>query len=120
MEDDTTSTADDAASFDDDPTDSLDLECTERVEIGVTRGETDIEMGPPRDYPDRADLAVRPVDDGDDDDRIVLSIDAMAGDHATGHADVVLTPAEARTLRDHLEQTVRWIPGPDGDDDGDE
>ncbi|ARS89377.1 hypothetical protein [Natrarchaeobaculum aegyptiacum] len=110
MEEDTT--ADDAASIDD-PTDSLDLECTERVEIGVTRGETDLEMGPPRDYPDRADVAVRPV--ADDGDRIVLSIDAMAGDHATGHADVTLTPAEARTLRDHLERTVRWMAGSDGE-----
>lgn len=114
MGDDTT--ADDAGSIDGDPTDSVDLECTERIEIGVTRGETDLEMGPPRDYPDRADVALRPV--ADDGNRVVLSIDAMAGDHATGHADVVLTPAEARTLRDQLERTVRWMSGPD--DEGDE
>lgn len=114
MGDDTT--ADDAGSIEEEPTDSLDLECTERVEIGVTRGETDLEMGPPRDYPDRADVALRPV--ADDGNRIVLSIDAMAGDHATGHADVVLTPAEARTVRDQLERIVRWMPGPDGESDG--
>ncbi len=90
-----------------DPTDSFDLEHPERVEVGVTRGETDLEFGPPRDYPDRADVSVRPEDDGGN--RLVVSIDAMAGDHGTGHADVTLTPAEARALRDHLDETVRWM-----------
>jgi len=33
----------------------------------------------------------------------------MAGDHGTGHADVELTPTEARTLRDRLDEIVRWI-----------
>ncbi|QFU81555.1 hypothetical protein [Natronorubrum aibiense] len=90
-----------------DPTDSFDLEHPEHVEVGVTRGETDLEFGPPRDYPDRADVSVRPEDDGGH--RLVMSIDAMAGDHGTGHADVTLTPAEARALRDQLDETVRWM-----------
>ncbi|SEH16387.1 hypothetical protein SAMN04487967_2591 [Natronorubrum sediminis] len=91
----------------DDPTDSFDLEHAQRVRVGVTRGESDLEVGPPREYPDRADVSVRP--EPTDDHRIVLSIDAMAGDHATGHADIELTPAEARTLGDRLEETVRWM-----------
>ncbi|RZH68105.1 hypothetical protein [Natrinema altunense] len=90
-----------------DRTDSFDLECAERVRIGVTRGETDLELGPPRDYPDRADVSVRP--ESADEHRVVLSIDAMAGDHGTGHADVELTPTEARTLRDRLGDIVRWM-----------
>lgn len=92
---------------DDDPTDSFDLEHAQRVRVGVTRGESDLEFGPPREYPDRADVSVRP--ERSDDHRIVLSIDAMAGDHATGHADIELTPAEACTLGDRLEETVRWM-----------
>lgn len=98
----------------DDPTDSFDLEHSERVRVGVSRGEEDIEIGPPRDYPDRADVSVRP--ESDDGHRVVLSIDAMAGDHGTGHADVELTPAEARALRDQLEETVRWMEGTGADD----
>jgi len=75
--------------------------------VGVTRGETDLEVGPPReDYPDRADVSVRP--ESTDGNRVVLSIDAMAGDHGTD-ADVELTPTEARTLRDRLDEIVRWI-----------
>lgn len=97
----------DAESIAEEPTDALDLEHTERVRVGVTRGETDLELGPPRDYPDRADVSVRP--ESNDGNRLVLSIDAMAGDHGTGHADVELTPAEARTLRDRLDETVRWM-----------
>ncbi|WP_137289154.1 hypothetical protein [Natronorubrum halophilum] len=93
--------------IDADPTDSFDLEHAERVQMGVTRGETDIELGPPRDYPDRADVSVRPESTGGH--RIVLSVDAMAGDHGMGHVDVELTPAEARALRDHLDETVRWM-----------
>ncbi|QSX00001.1 hypothetical protein [Haloterrigena alkaliphila] len=89
------------------PTDAVDLEHTERVRVGVTRGETDLELGPPRDYPDRADVSVRP--ESADGHRLVLSIDAMAGDHGTGHADIELTPAEARALRDRLDETVRWM-----------
>lgn len=95
-----------------DPTDSFDLEHAERVCVGVTRGETDLELGPPRDYPDRADVSVRPESDGGDErgsHRVVLSIDAMAGDHGTGHVDAELTPAEARALRDQLDETVRWM-----------
>ncbi|ELY53837.1 hypothetical protein [Natronolimnohabitans innermongolicus] len=106
--DSTSDREDDRESLAEAPTDSIDLEETERVRIGVTRGETDLEIGPPRDYPDRADVSIRPEADDGGGDRIVLSIDAMAGDHGTGHADVELTPAEARTLRDHLDETVRW------------
>ena len=101
----------------DDPTDSFDLEHSERVRVGVTRGEEDIEIGPPRDYPDRADISVRP--ESEDGHRVVLSIDAMAGDHGTGHADAELTPAEARALRDQLEETVRWMTGTEAEDGGD-
>ncbi|THE62779.1 hypothetical protein D8Y22_22200 [Salinadaptatus halalkaliphilus] len=110
--------------LEDDPTDSFDLEHSDRVQIGVTRGETDLEMGPPREYPDRGDVSVRPasVDDWSDrseadSNRLVLSVDAMAGDHATGHADVVLTPAEASTLASTLSQTVRWMTETNGETD---
>ncbi|WP_049927063.1 hypothetical protein [Halopiger goleimassiliensis] len=120
MRDDTTadresSTADDRDRRDD-PTDSFDLEHSDRVRIGVTRGEKDAEIGPPREYPDRADVAVRPADDGG---RIVVSIDAMAGDHARGHADLELTPTEARALGNQLDETVRWMTGTDEKGTGD-
>jgi hypothetical protein len=95
------------ASIEEARTDSFDLEHAERVQIGVTRGETDLELGPPRDYPDRADVSVRP--ESADGHRVVVSVDAMAGDHGTGHADVELTPTEARALRDYLDETVRWM-----------
>ncbi|RQH03450.1 hypothetical protein [Natrarchaeobius oligotrophus] len=121
---------DDRSPLADDPTDSFDLECAQRVRVGVTRGEHDLEMGPPRDYPDRADVSVRP--ESDDGGRVVLSVDAMAGDHATGHADVELTPAEADALCERLEEILRWMPEsasagtgtddepdePDGENDG--
>ncbi|MGM0388016.1 MAG: hypothetical protein ACQEP0_05735 [Natrinema limicola] len=96
-------------------TDSFDLELSERVEIGVTRGETDLEIGPPRDYPDRADVSVRP--ESETDHRVIVSIDAMVGDHGTGHADIALTPAEARMLREYLDETVRWMTEDDDDAD---
>ncbi|AEH38417.1 hypothetical protein [Halopiger xanaduensis] len=118
--------SDDQAAIEEDPTDALDLAHPERVHVGVTRGEYDLEIGPPRDYPDRADVSVRPEDEDEgegegededeDDHRVVLSLDVMAGDHGTGHADVELTPAEARTLRDRLDETVRWMDGSDADD----
>ena len=97
-------------------TDSFDLELSERVEIGVTRGETDLEIGPPRDYPDRADVSVRPESeaDADADHRVIVSIDAMVGDHGRGYADIALTPAEARTFRESLDETVRWMTEDDG------
>ncbi|SEW13578.1 hypothetical protein [Natrinema salifodinae] len=117
-----------------DPTDSFDLERSERVRVGVTRGERSLELGPPRDFPDRADVAVRPksdeADEGDgengEDDaadkggaRLVLSIDAMAGDHGRGYVDAELTPREARALRDRLDETVRWMIGSDAECDSD-
>ena len=98
--------------IDEKPTDSIDLEHADRVQVGVTRGETDLELGPPRDYPDRADVSVRP--ESADGHRLILSIDAMAGDHGTGHADVELTPSEARTLCEQLDETVRWMTEDDG------
>lgn len=87
---------------DSDETETLDLERPEEVQFGVTRGENDLEIGPPRDYPDRADVSVR--QSGDD---VVLSVDAMAGDHGTGHVDATLTPEEARHLSDRLAETAR-------------
>lgn len=90
---------------DSDATDSFDLTNPGRVQFGVTRGEYDLEIGGPREYPDRADIAVKPADSGD----LLVTIDAMAGDHATGHADVELTLEDARTLRDLLAETCRWM-----------
>lgn len=111
--------SDGPGSIEDKRTDSFDLELSERVEIGVTRGETDLEIGPPRDYPDRADVSVRPESDADaaTDHRVIVSIDAMVGDHGTGHADIALTPAEARTFREYLDETVRWMTEDDVVDD---
>lgn len=83
-------------------TGSIDIAHPERVGVGVTRGETERSIGRPRDYPDRADLSV-----GTSDGRIGLTIDTMAGDHGTGHADVELTPEEARELRGLLEEAIR-------------
>lgn len=87
-----------------DQTETLDLANPDAVQIGVTRGEVDVEIGPPRDYPDRADVSVRSADE-----RVVLSVDAMAGDHGMGHVDASLTPAEARTLAERLAETARWM-----------
>ncbi|TMT87630.1 hypothetical protein E2L06_13960 [Haloterrigena sp. H1] len=109
------SSDDEPVQIEDKRTDSFDLELSERVEIGVTRGETDLEIGPPRDYPDRADVSVRP--ESETDHRVIVSIDAMVGDHGTGHADIALTPAEARTFREYLDETVRWMTEDDDADD---
>ncbi|WP_222917048.1 hypothetical protein [Natrinema sp. SYSU A 869] len=111
-----TTPAEEPTPVEEDRTDSFDLKHTERVRIGVTRGETDLELGPPRDYPDRADVSVRP--ESADGHRVVLSIDAMAGDHGTGHADVELTPTEVRALRDQLDETVRWMTEDEGSQSG--
>lgn len=92
--------------------DSIDLEHAERVRVGVTRGETASSIGPPREYPDRADVSITEIestgraDERKPTDRIALSIDTMAGDHATGNVDVELTIEEARAVRDLLEETV--------------
>ncbi|WIV66830.1 hypothetical protein [Natrialbaceae archaeon AArc-T1-2] len=90
---------------DEDPTDSIDLELTDRATVGVSRGETGQEIGPPREYPDRVDVSVRP----DEDTRLVMTVDVMAGDHARGYVDVDLTLEEARELGDVLDETVRWM-----------
>lgn len=94
-----------------DPTDTLDLAEPDTVRIGVTRGERDIEIGPPRDYPDRADISVRP-----EDDRIVVSVDAMAGDHGRGHVDATLTKAEAEQLSERLANAARMTTDTQPDD----
>lgn len=94
------------------PTDTLDLEYPEEVQFGVTRGEHDLEIGPPRDYPNRADVSVRP-----EDKRVVLSVDAMAGDYGTGHVDATLTPEEARQLSERLAETARWMTEDDLEED---
>ncbi|WP_425494270.1 hypothetical protein [Natronoglomus mannanivorans] len=87
----------------DDPTKSIDLEHADRVRVGVTRGETARSIGRPRDYPDRADVSLEPARD----ERLLLSLNTMAGDHGTGHADIEFTLEEARQLRDLLDETVR-------------
>ena len=89
----------------DDPTDSIDVANPDRVAVGVTRGESDLEVGKPHDYPDRADVSLKPVAD----DRVLLTVDVIAGDHGTGHADVELSVEEAGRLRDLLDETVRWM-----------
>ncbi len=91
----------DAAKRPDDPTDSLDLENPSAVSIGVTHGELDLEVGQPGEYPDRADVSVRP-----EDEHVLVTIDAVAGDHAIGHADAALTLEEARALQTLLEQAA--------------
>ncbi|WP_306059905.1 hypothetical protein [Natronococcus wangiae] len=95
-----------------DPTDTLDLAHPEAIQLGVTRGETNLEIGPPRDYPDRADVSVRPADGC-----VVLSVDAMAGDHGRGHIDATLTPAEGRQLSAQLAEVVRWMTEDDSAED---
>ncbi|WP_425606474.1 hypothetical protein [Halomontanus rarus] len=89
----------------DDPTNSIDLEHADRVRVGVTRGETARSIGRPRDYPDRSDVSVEPAREG----RVLLSLNTMAGDHGTGHADIEFTLEEARQLRELLDETVREI-----------
>ncbi|TYT63334.1 hypothetical protein [Natrialba swarupiae] len=99
---------DDSRDGQDDPTDSFDLEYFDRIRVGVTRGEYDLGIGPPREYPARGDVSVRP--DAGGDGLVLLSTDAMAGDYGTGHADVALTLEESRTLRDLLDEAVRCVP----------
>ncbi len=86
----------------DEPADSIDLEHPDYVSIGVTRGEYDLEIGRPRDYPDRADVSVQ----ASERDRVLVTVDAMAGDHGTGHADVELTLEETRQLCARLDEVV--------------
>jgi hypothetical protein len=99
---------------DSDETETLDLERPEEIQFGVTRGENDLEIGPPRDYPDRADVSVRRSDAD-----VVLSVDAMAGDHGTGHVDATLTAEEARHLSDRLAETARRTAEGDSREEGD-
>ncbi|MCU4925734.1 hypothetical protein OB905_07010 [Halobacteria archaeon AArc-dxtr1] len=97
----------------DDPTDSIDLEHAAGVTVGATRGEFDTEIGPPRDYPDRAELSVSLDGDGgvEGETGLVLAVDVAAGDHAVGRADVPLSVTEARTLRDALDEAIRQVDG---------
>ena len=90
---------------DDDPTETIDLSHPDRVRIGATRGEFNTHIGKPRDYPDSADVTVGPGEDG----HVLITVDAMAGDHGTGHADIELTVPEARTLQQYLGETMEWI-----------
>ncbi|WP_418279952.1 hypothetical protein [Halorubrum sp. DTA98] len=80
---------------------TIDLDRTALAAVGATRGEREVEIGPPSDQPDHAELTVRRGDDG-----IVCSVDVTAGDLGTGHADVTLTDGEARSLRVALEELL--------------
>ena len=90
---------------DDDPTETIDLEHPDRIRIGATRGEFNTHIGKPRDYPDSVDVTITPSDD----DHVLITIDAMAGDHGTGHADVELTIEETKRVQDILGEMVDWI-----------
>ncbi|MCL9815431.1 hypothetical protein [Natronocalculus amylovorans] len=79
---------------DTDPLATIDLTRPGRVRIGATRGEFNTEIGRPREYPDSVDLSVQTGTDS----QILLTIDATAGDHATGHADIELTESDAEAL----------------------
>lgn len=91
--------------MDDDPADSITLDHPERTSVGVNVGTFEYTLGQPREKPDFADVTVEAADS----DHVHLSIDATAGDHGTGHADVELTRSEARALRDLLDETLRWM-----------
>jgi len=88
----------------DDGTDARDVTHPDRVTVRVTHGEESISVGGPGDYPDRAEVTIEPGSEF-----VQVRLDASSGDHGTAHADVDLTPAEARTLRDLLDETVRWM-----------
>jgi hypothetical protein len=48
---------------------------------------------------------------------VVLSVDAMAGDHGTDHVDATMTPAEGRRLSAQLAEIGRWMTENDAADD---
>ena len=79
---------------DTDPRATIDLTHPGRVRIGATRGEFNTEIGRPREYPDSVDVSVQTGPKS----RILLTVDATAGDHATGHADIELTQSDAEAL----------------------
>lgn len=81
---------------------TIELDYAERVRIGATRGEFNTEIGRPREYPDSADVTVT-TEMGD---RVVMTVDATAGDHATGHADIELSIADADELVSAIEAAV--------------
>ncbi|WP_138004968.1 hypothetical protein [Halalkalirubrum salinum] len=83
-------------------TETIELDYAERVRIGATRGEFNTEIGRPREYPDSADVTVT-TEMGD---RVVITVDATAGDHATGHADIELSTADATALVTAIEAAV--------------
>lgn len=83
-------------------TETIELDHAERVRIGATRGEFNTEIGRPREYPDSADVTVTT----EMDDRVVVTVDATAGDHATGHADIELSVEDADKLVSAIEAAV--------------
>ncbi|GAB6878460.1 hypothetical protein JCM17823_07340 [Halorubrum gandharaense] len=90
---------------------TIDLDRPADAGVGATRGEISVEVGPPDDRPNHAELTVREPDAGDGaggddgaDDGVVLSVDVVAGDHGTGHADVTLSPSDVRRLRAALDR----------------
>ena len=76
---------------------TIDLTRAALAAVGATRGEREVEIGPPSDQPDHAELTVRRDESG-----VVCSVDVTAGEHGTGHADVTLSESEVRALRDAL------------------
>ncbi len=82
---------------DDTEGESIGVSAPNRAVVGATRGEREVEIGPPSDQPDYAEVTVTRGDDG-----VVLSVDVTAGDLGTGHADVTLSGAEAAALADAL------------------
>ena len=97
---------------------TIDLDRPADAGVGATRGEISVDVGPPEDRPNHAELTVREADEdsdtgADDDDAtngaedgIVLSVDVVAGDHGTGHADVTLSPSDVRRLQAALDRVT--------------
>lgn len=80
---------------------TIDVRRAAMAAVGATRGELEVEIGPPNDRPDHAEVTVRR-----DEAEIVCSVDVAAGEHGTGHADVTLSESEALALRDALDALI--------------
>lgn len=80
---------------------TMDVTRPELAGVGSTRGEVEVEIGPPNDRPDHAEFTVRRGEEG-----VVCSIDVTAGDHGVGHADVTLTDSEAKSLCEAIDELV--------------